>query len=219
MLEHPSRVQQESHGSPRVPSLVVATSSLATGTGRRGVNTPRLGAGASHQVVVYKRALHPELFRLRARGVARHGEYELESWIVEGGHVLRFARGGFCVCELMIDQERTPASGVVGAFLCVGERDWDYDFKPEPVVYMTTMQTETLSENPYTATYEELSQLASRSQGASYAWRDESGHGLAVIDVQQYHDQVHAQCYRMTPAGRQVVRTQTIFELTGPARR
>ena len=57
----------------------------------------------SYQVVLYNRALHPELFDLRDRKVTTHGRYELESWLMPGNHVLRFGLGDLCLSELVIE--------------------------------------------------------------------------------------------------------------------
>jgi len=66
----------------------------------------------SFQVVLYNRALHPELFDLRNRRVVTHGRYELESWIMPGNHVLRFELDDLCVSELVIDREdNLPSMG------------------------------------------------------------------------------------------------------------
>src|SRR5262245_58419632 len=87
-----------------------------------------------YQAILYGRALHPELFSLRARRVVRTGDYHLESWLMNGSHLLRFERGSLCACELLTDQERDlPSSGVVTAFQCVGEHDYEHRFKEERV--------------------------------------------------------------------------------------
>src|ERR1043165_3785276 len=111
----------------------------------------------SYQVVLYNRALHPELFTLKGRKVVRHGCYEFETWAMPGAHLLRFEKGGLCACELVSgDEAKLPQSGMVSAFLCAGERDFEHRFEKDRVVYMTTVQTETLSENLYIATFDEM---------------------------------------------------------------
>src|SRR6266404_1363214 len=92
----------------------------------------------SYQVLLYNRALHPEVFPLKGRRVIHQGTYEFEVWIMSGAHLLRFESGG----------------------LCAGERDFEHRFTRDKVTYMTTVQTETLSENLYLATYEEMMDVA-----------------------------------------------------------
>lgn len=173
------------------------------------VRTPNL---QTYQMIVYNRALHPELFALKGRKVFSGRQYELEAWIMHGMHVLRFGHDGITACELLTGMEKSPASGVVSAFLAAGERDFEHRFEKGRVVYMTTVQTETLSENLYDATFEELSRLEREKTSLAVRWRDEAGRCLSLSDVQLFNDQVHIQCYHMIASGGVVIRTQTIFE-------
>jgi len=175
---------------------------------------PKSNALQNYQVVFYGRALHPELFQLKGRKVIRADEYELEAWVMPGQHVLRFESGSVCATELVTDQDRNlPATGILAAFLCGGERDFEHSLDKDRALYMTTVQTETLTENIYSATYDEVNELGKVNAALMYAWRDDAGKCLSVIDVQRYRNEVHAQSYHLIANQGLVVRTQTIFEL------
>lgn len=168
----------------------------------------------SHQIVLYSRALHPELFALKARKVVRHGEYELEAWLMPAQHLLRFEHKTLCVSELLTDQEKgVPQQGIVTAFLCAGEREVEHKFARDTVTYMATIQTETLGESLYQATYEEMLDHARRGDCLAHRWTDEAGKCLSVIDIQRMTREIHAQTYHMIAAHGLVLRTQTIFEI------
>lgn len=172
----------------------------------------------SYQAILYDRALHPELFPLRDRRVVAHDDYEAEAWIMAGAHLLRFEHKGLCACELVTDRETgLPENGVVTAFLCAGERDFEHSFKKDNVNYMTTVQTETLSENLYIATFDELHQYATEAHALIHQWQDECGRCLSIIDMQRYNGEIHAQSYHLMAQGGLVLRTQTIFELVPAA--
>ncbi len=167
----------------------------------------------SYQVLLYNRALHPDAFPLKGRRVIKQGTYEFEVWIMSGAHLLRFESGGLCACELVSDQEgRLPETGIVSAFLCAGERDFEHRFTREHATYMTTVQTETLSENLYIATYAEMMDVARTTNALIHRWNDESGKCMSMVDVQRYNREVHAQAYHLIATGGLVLRTQTIFE-------
>lgn len=167
----------------------------------------------AYQVVLYSRALHPELFGLKARKVVRHGDYELESWLMRGSHVLRFECGGTVTCELLTDQEgNLPGTGVVTAFVCQGEHDYEHAFKHERLNYITTVQTESLSDNMYHSAYEEYVEWGKEEKALTVAWTDEVGRCLSLIDVQARHRELHAQSYHLIANGGLIVRSQTIFE-------
>lgn len=188
------------------------------------MSTPqRTNALQAYQVVLYDRALHPELFSLKGRRVVRQPHWELEAWVMHGQHLIRFERGPICASELVTDQESgLPTAGAVAAFLCAGERDFEHSFVPQgaaapgspkgSVVYMTTVQTETLSENLYVATCEEMASHAREHDSLVHAWDEESGRGMSVLDVQRYAEEVHVQAYHLLPTGGVVIRTQSIFE-------
>jgi hypothetical protein len=165
------------------------------------------------QVVIYSRALHPDMFPLRGRKVVRHGSYELEAWVMPGQHLLRFEHKALCVTELIADQDRcVPTQGILSAFLCSGEKDYEHQFAQGAVRYMTTAQTENLSENLYHSTYEELLDLARQSRALAHRWADEAGKCLSLVDIQHMTREVHVQSYHLHAASGLVLRTQTIFE-------
>ncbi len=167
----------------------------------------------TYQVVLYDRALHPELFKFKGRRVVRHGDYEFEGWILPAGHVLRFEKGPLCASELVTDQEdNLPSKGVVSAGLCAGERDFEHDFQKAGVRYMNTVQTETLSENLYAATFDELFRHGQEAGALMHRWEDEIGPCMSMLDIQRMSSEVHAQGYHLLAAGGLVLRTQTIFE-------
>lgn len=169
----------------------------------------------THQVVLYERALHPELFPLKMRKVLNGGPYEIEVWLMNGAHLLRFEHARHCATELVIEQDRDlPSSGLVTAFLCAGEHEYEHRFPREGMNYITSVQTETLSENQYLSTVDEFSTFRGDGEKLSHAWRDEAGPCLSIVDVQQHNREVHAQSFHLVANARLVLRSQTIFELT-----
>ncbi|MGD9692282.1 MAG: hypothetical protein AB7G17_12670 [Phycisphaerales bacterium] len=167
----------------------------------------------AYRLVLYKRSLHPELFKVRNRITVVYGAYEFEGWVMPGSHVMRFQHDGHCASELVTEQESgLPERGVAAAFPCAGERDFEHAFG-ERMKYMSTVQTETLSENLYNATYDELLDFAREVDAAAHLWTDaDGGKCLSFLDVQRYRKEIHAQSYHLISAGGLVLRTQSIFE-------
>lgn len=168
----------------------------------------------TYQVVLYNKALHPELFPLRARRVVKKNDYELEAWVMPGQHVLRFEYKGLCACELVTDLEarNVPGANVVRSFPCAGEHDFEHSFPRDGVNYLTTVQTETLAENLYNSTYDELLAMGKESSALAHRWNDESGRCLSMVDVQRMNKEVHCQGYHLISNIGLVLRTMTIFE-------
>jgi hypothetical protein len=166
-----------------------------------------------HQIVLYRRPLHPALFGLRGRRVVRDNSHELEAWVLDGGHVLRFDYRGACVTEVAIDaQTPVPQGGVVGAFLCTSDRDYDLPANGDGIQYMTTVQTETLTENLYRATYEEMLELARETGSLAHRYTDDAGRCLSMVEIQRMAHEVHVHCTHMLAGTGTVLRIQSLFE-------
>jgi len=165
------------------------------------------------RMMVYQRALHPELFKIQDRRTNRHGDYELESWIMAGGHALRFQTAGHCVTEIVTDQDiQLPERGLLQSLPCIGEKEHEQEVG-EVISFVTAVQTENLSDNLYSATFAEMRDFANEAGAMTYGWTDEDGgQNLSILDIQRFKREIHAQSYHMIASGGFVLRTQTIFE-------
>ena len=166
------------------------------------------------RLMLYRRALHPELIKMTQRKILRPGGYEVEIWLAPGGHVARFQREDQTLTEVVIDKsDHLPEMGMIHAVPCIGEKE--YEFEPEGNIgYFTTIQTEALTENLFMATYRELVGAASESKSMCHEWNGPSGGcNLSIVDTQIYKQELHVQSYHMTWVGGWVLRTQSVFEL------
>jgi len=168
----------------------------------------------NYQIILYSRALHPELFDLTGRRVLQSHDYELETWVMPGSHMMRFSKRGHCMSELVTAMEANlPTHGVVNAEYCAGERDFEHRFGGQGVTYLSTVQTESLSENLFIATYEEMDQHARENDSLAHRWTNEHGRNLSVVDLQTLSGEAHMQAFHLIAHGGLVLRTQAIFEI------
>lgn len=166
------------------------------------------------RMMIFRRALHPELFDLQARRTDRHGDYEVENWLVPGGHTVRFQYNGQVLTETVLDEaDHLPETGLVHALPCLGEKD--YEMEPEgDLGFVTTIQTETLTDNLYLATLREMQDFTHETGALSHEWTDGTGTPcLSVLDAQKYKREFHIQSYHLLGASGVVLRTQSIFEV------
>ncbi len=168
----------------------------------------------TYHMLVFRKALHPEFFGIEGRQRVRHDDYEAESWIFRGGHSLRFQHNGLCVVEVVLEAiDQIPDRGVVATLPCAGERDHEERFADQ-LLYMTTMQTETLSDHLYLGTYKEMLQHARESDSLISMWTDEGGKpNLSVLDVQATRSELHLQGYHLRSDCGLVLRTQSMFQI------
>lgn len=183
-------------------------------------NPTKVTSLQTYHMLVFKKALHPEFFGIEGRTRLKQDEYEAESWIFRGGHSLRFhlaangTRPALCVVEVVLEQiDQIPERGVVATLPCAGERDHEEKFA-DALVYMTTMQTETLSDHLYLGTYKEMLAHARESDSLISIWTDESGKpNLSVLDVQSTRTELHLQGYHLRSDCGLVLRTQSMFQI------
>ncbi len=171
------------------------------------------------RMMLYRRALHPELFELKSRRTFAHGDYEADVWMVPTGHLVRFQVGKRSLTEVVMDRcDHLPELGLVHAIPCLGEKDYEMPREPgdKGIGFVTTIQTESLSDNLYMTTLRELSSYADEAGANSicHKWDDnESVPCLSLIDVQKYRKELHIQSYHLTGSNGLVLRTQSIFEV------
>lgn len=176
---------------------------------------PKVTSLQAYNMLLFRTALHPEFFGIEGRRRIKHGPYEFEAWIFKGGHALRFQYDGVCLTEIVTDQiEHLPERGLVSTFPCAGERDHDATFG-EQVLYMTSMQTEILTDHLYLGTYDEMVEHGREFDGLMSMWSDRQGGkpNLSLVDMQRFSDQVHVQGYHLRNDCGLVLRTQTIFQI------
>ena len=175
---------------------------------------PKATSLQAYNMLLYRNALHPEFFGIEGRRRIEHGDYEFEAWIFRGGHALRFQHDGLCLSEIVTDDvEQMPERGLIATFPCAGEKDHDTTFG-EQLVYMTSMQTEILTDHLYLGTYNEMLEHGRRFEGLMSLWTEVPGKpNLSLVDTQRFADQVHIQSYHLRARCSLVLRTQTIFQI------
>ncbi|MBX2851947.1 MAG: hypothetical protein KTR15_09405 [Phycisphaeraceae bacterium] len=165
------------------------------------------------KLMLYKRPLHPELFSFKARRVDRHGDYEVETWLVNGGHVVRFVLDGQSLVEAVLEgNDHLPESNLAHALPCLGEKEYEFEGEGN-VAYFTTLQTESLTENLYLATFREMRDFATEVGALQFEQETPAGPNLYVLDCQKYKNEFHVQGYHLTAGNGNVLRTQSVFEI------
>lgn len=168
----------------------------------------------TYRLLLYQRALHPELFSIQDRRTVNHGQYEIEAWIAPGGHVVRFQTAGQCLTEAVLDHDQQlPQRGLLQALPCLGEKEMD-EVVDKSIRYVASVQTELLSDNLFAATYLEMKEFAAETSAMQFEWTDDEGaKNFSVLDIQRYKREIHVQSYHLIEGAGFVLRTQSIFEI------
>lgn len=173
----------------------------------------------AYRLILYRRPLHPELFKIKARRTIEQDGYDFEAWLMPGSHAMRFQRGIHSVTELTSDVDKgIPARHLITEFPCAGEREHEEEIG-NGLNFVATVQTEQLPESIYKATYDELLEFGRENDALAHEWIDEDqGKSASILDLQRYRNEVHAQGYHLRSQGGLVLRTHSIFELTADKR-
>jgi len=168
----------------------------------------------AYAMLLYRRAVHPEFFGIEARRKLQHGDYEFEGWIFKGGHCIRFQYGAISFCEVVVDNPTSlPDRGLAGTLPCAGEHDHDEKITEE-INYMTSIQSESLSDHLYLGTYKEMLQHGRDSDSLMVAWSEPNGkQNLSLIDLQRFRNELHVQSFHLRAASGLVLRTQSMVQL------
>lgn len=168
----------------------------------------------THQAILYDRPLEVRTFKPASKLLVECGLYRCELWVMPGAHAIRFDYDRLRAAELVTDQDAgLPEAGVLSAFLCAGERDYEHRFEEWGVEYLTTVQSECLSRNVYDALLDEAKSDASRAAHALvHEWRAEAGACLSAVMLEPLAREVRVEAFHFLAEGGVVLRTGSVFE-------
>ena len=178
--------------------------------------SPRaLASLQAYRLMLYSRPLHPEFFDIRKQRASQNAQYELDTWLSRGAHVIAFGREDDCIVEVLTPRPSAmPGRGRLEEFPCAGERDFESRYGSR-VNYITSVQTEIVSENLYLATLREMHEHAIENGSLMHRWREEDCRidCLSVLDIQCYPCEVHAQSWHLDAGCGLILRSQAVFEV------
>ncbi len=168
-----------------------------------------------YRMMLYQRALHPELLTIQDRRTITQPDYELEAWLMPGGHAIRFEVAGRCAVELVTDQDlQLPERGLLHTLPCIGEKEYEHNVD-DKIRFVAAVQTENLSDNLYSATFNEMYDFGLESEAMMHQWQahEDALPNLSIVDLQRYRKEIHAQTYHLLGSVGFILRTQSIFEI------
>lgn len=214
---HLSSQAESRDRSAQMPAEPTSVGSVPAASGSASGVASKSNSLQNYHMLAFRKPIHPEFFRIEGRKRVAHGDYETEAWIFHGGHSLRFQLGAFCMTEVVLEHiDQIPDRGLIAALPCAGERDFE-EKVADNILYMTTMQTETLSDHLYLGTYKEMMQHARENDSLFTAWTDAAGKpNLSLIDMQHFQKEMHVQGYHLRSDCGLVLRTQSMIQIVAP---
>ena len=174
---------------------------------------PPISGLQPYSMLLYRGPIHPEFFSIAGRRQTTHPDFDFETWVFPGGHVIRFEHATTTLCEVVTDDVTDlPDRGLVTTMPCSGERDFEEIFG-DRITFVTSIQTETLSDHLYLSTYQEMLEHGEDPACLMTTWQTDNNHpSLSLVEFQRYSDQVHVQAYHLRGDGLMVLRTQSILQ-------
>lgn len=165
---------------------------------------------------LYRRALHPELFRIHASKHLQQKNYQANIWIVGLGHVVTMHSGGRVATEAIIgDTDLLPDRGLANHFRFRGERDHQEEWD-NGVNYMISSQIERMSKQLFQASHADLLRHA-RRRGMMVSFDEWTSNGdlvpFSFIDYEARERELHISAFHVYPEELTFVKTQSIIEL------
>jgi len=171
---------------------------------------------ADLKFVLYRRPLHPELFRIHHSRHLERPSYQADIWVMGLSHVVTVQSAGRSVTEATTDDvEVLPQNGLVASFQFRGERDHLEEFD-DGMRYILSTQVERMNQNLFHASHRDLIRYAS-SRGILVTfdgWAERGGPvPFTFIDYEARDRELHVQAFHAFPADYTLVKTQSIVEV------
>lgn len=166
-------------------------------------------------LLLYARALHPELFKILATEQVARRAYEADIWLVEGGHVIAFRAGKNTLTEVILtNHDPLTDRGLLQSIPCRGEKYHEMT-AGENIRYMISTQEEQLSQTLYDATRHEIATYANKRElmQAEVPAKDDTGGSLSVLDIERRSHELLVQSFHLFDENQMVIKTQAIIEV------
>ncbi|MDB5290160.1 MAG: hypothetical protein JWL69_1401 [Phycisphaerales bacterium] len=166
-------------------------------------------------LLLYQRALHPELFKILATEQVSRRAYDADIWLVEGGHVVTFTAGKNALTEVIAtNHDPMIERNLLQSIPCRGEKYHETMVGPN-IKYMISTQEEQLTQTLYDATRHEISTYAAKRElmtAESPAIGDTAGF-LSVLDIERRSHELLVQSFHLFDETQMVIKTQAIIEV------
>lgn len=166
-------------------------------------------------LLLYGKALHPELFKILGSEQVARRAYEADIWLVDGGHVIMFTAGKNTLSEVIVTGNAPLADrGLIQTIPCRGEKYHEMT-NGGNIRYMISTQEEQLTQTLYDATKHEIHSYATKRElmMAELPATTDAGATLSVLDIERRSHELLVQSFHLFDENQMVIKTQAIFEV------
>lgn len=165
------------------------------------------------QFVLYDRALHPEHFEIYGRRSIPRRHYQMEAWLLHGGHAIRFEHGVLCATELVLDSAfPPPGKGVLASIPTFGEFDHEHQFVGHDVQHLCSVQTEVMTPGLFVSERKQIRDHIATADHLMFEWETPKGIDFSGLHFGKRSNEIHIEAYHFRADGCQLIQTHSIFE-------
>jgi len=164
---------------------------------------------------LYKRPLHPELFKIYRSRRFLQGDYEVIIWITGCSHLVSVFYGSECMTELICSSDQIlPNRGLLERFPFRGEKSHACR-SFQGMEYMMNLQVEPMSSNLYQKSHMDLIRLAKkRGLFVHYPhWSRGDFTPFSLIDYEAHYHELHIHTFHAFPEQHTIIKTQSLFNM------
>lgn len=163
---------------------------------------------------LYARALHPELFDVRATRAIDHGNYQLLLRICEAGHLVELRRNGETLVEVNVDEGREiPTRGRCLTVPLGNSRDLEVQPLPD-VAFQASIQLERLEHEVFERLTQEFHADTSHA-ALAHVFNSRNRlrpEAVSLLFAECGARSVGIHAYHTFPEDLAIVRTQSLYE-------
>ncbi len=168
-------------------------------------------------LLLYHRALHPELFNILGSEQVTRRAYEADVWLVEGGHVISLSAGKNTLTEVILMNHDGSLNdrNLIQSIPCRGEKYHEMTHAGN-IKYMISTQEEQLTPTLYDATRHEIVTYAAKRElmTSEVPATADGGGFLGVLDIERRSHELLVQSFHLFDDTQMVIKTQSIIEVT-----
>ncbi len=168
------------------------------------------------KMLIYSRALHPELFEIFLGKDIDTGKYEARIFLIGSGHHILFHTPRANITELLTSRlDILPKTGLAQQLSLERNREYQANIENE-IYYMLNIHSEQMSTPVFESVYREMTKFA-QHKGLFLTFEQwVEGDELApfsFIDYEKRPRELNLFCYHAIPKLNTMIRTQSIFSL------
>lgn len=170
---------------------------------------------------VYARALHPELFEVCSTRIIEHLGYVLTLRMCEAGHLVELRRNGETIMEINIDEGREiPERGRCLSVPLGTGRDLEAQLLPD-VSFQASVQLERLEPHVFERLTREFhADIRRATLSHVFGSRNRMRPGaVSLLFAECSPRSIGIHAFHTFPDDLAIVRTQSLYEFSGPSRR